>query len=272
MAGLAIVLLTCGLALFAPIVAAHDPTAHNIDERLLPPVGAGGTWAYPLGTDGLGRDILSRIVHGARVSFSIGLSVVAVAGLCGTALGLLAGYRKGMWDAVIMRVGDVQLAIPTLVLALALMAVVGPRAGVGSVVVVLVVTSWITYARVVRAEALTVREKEYVQAAQAVGARDLKILVRHILPNVSASLIVIASLEVGRVMLAEAALSFLGLGIQPPTPTWGGMIADGRDLVETAWWVSTFPGLAIVTAVWGLNLFGDWLRDVLDPRQAVRAR
>lgn len=223
-----------------------------------------GDLDHMLGTDSLGRDILARIIYGARISLLVGVSAVTMSGSIGVTLGLVAGYFRGRWDSIIMRLADVQLAVPTMVLALVAMAVVGP--GLRNLIIILGVTGWVGYARVVRGEVLSIREKEFVEAARAIGASHGRILLLHLLPNVAASIIVISSLRVAGMILVEASLSFLGLGVQPPTPTWGGMVAEGRDLVYRAWWVSTFPGIAIFIVVLGINLLGDWLRDVLDPR------
>jgi peptide/nickel transport system permease protein len=266
--GLLVLLAVVASAVLAPVIAPYDPTAQEITRRLKPP-----GWASPgdplnvLGTDHLGRDILSRIIFGARISLIIGLSAVAVAGTLGTLLGLVAGYRGGRVDDLCMRLTDTMLAMPFILLALAVIAVLGPS--LRNIIFVLGITSWVSYARVVRAEVLTLRTREFVAAAQALGGRGGRIIFRHLLPNVLTPVIVIATLEVARMIILESALSFLGLGIQPPTPTWGGMLADGRAYLSTAWWLATFPGLCIMLTVLGINLLGDWLRDVLDPRLQV---
>jgi len=262
--GLLVVLLVVFGALFAPLLAPHDPTEQDLSKRLLPPSWQeGGEADFVLGGDPLGRDILSRIIYGARISLTVGLLAVLVRGTGGVLWGLLSGYYGGWIDSLLMRLGDVQLALPFLILALAIMAVLGP--GLRNVIMVLGITGWIFYARVVRSEVLSLREREFVQAAQVTGARNLRILVRHILPNASASVIVVATLDIAQMIILEASLSYLGMGVQPPTPSWGGMVADGRDYLSTQWWVSTFPGLAIFITVMAINLVGDWLRDVLDP-------
>jgi len=218
-----------------------------------------------LGTDELGRDILSRVMFGAQISLGVGFTAVVLAGAIGISLGLVAGYFRGLVDDTIMRLVDVQLAVPQILLAIALLAALGP--GLQNVVLTLAIANWVTYARVVRGEVLSVREKDFVQAARCIGVRDVPIMVRHILPNVLGSIIVIASFAVAGTILAEAALSFLGLSVGPDVPTWGGMVAAGRDQIITGqWWIYTFPGLAIMLTVLGINLIGDWLRDYLDPR------
>ncbi len=263
--GLLVLLGVAGSALLAPLVAPYDPTSQEITRRLKPPGWAGaGDQANVLGTDHLGRDILSRIIFGARISLIIGLSAVAVAGTLGTLLGLAAGYQGGRVDDLCMRLTDTMLAMPFILLALAVIAVLGPS--LKNIIFVLGITGWVSYARVVRAEVLTLRTREFVAAAQALGGAGARVVFRHLLPNVLTPVIVIATLEVARMIILESALSFLGLGIPPPTPTWGGMLADGRAYLSTAWWLATFPGLCIMLTVLGINLLGDWLRDVLDPR------
>ncbi|MCA9858243.1 MAG: ABC transporter permease [Thermomicrobiales bacterium] len=262
--GLVIVVTFVLLAILAPVVAPHDPLQQNWKVRLEPPLTSGDDGQlYILGTDSLGRDILSRLIFGARISIAVAVLAVALRSSMGVLIGLAAGYYRGPTDAVLMRLADIQLAIPFLVLAIALMAIIGT--GFSKIVLVLGVTGWVTYGRIVRSEVLSVRERDYVEAARAIGAPNRTILFRHVLPNVSSSIIVISTLEIALMITAEATLSFLGLGIQPPTPSWGVMVADGRDLIYGQWWVSAWPGLAICLAVLGVNLLGDWLRDVLDP-------
>ncbi len=265
MIGLAIVLGVAGAAALAGWTAPRDPTLQEITKRLKPPGwhGEDGRLAL-LGTDHLGRDIFSRLIFGARISLVIGFSAVALAGTLGTLLGLIAGYRGGRVDDFCMRLTDTMLAMPFILLALAVIAVLGPS--LKNIIVVLGVTSWVSYARVVRAEVLSLRAREFIAATQALGSGGWRIVFRHLLPNVLTPVIVIATLEVARMVILESALSFLGLGIPPPTPTWGGMLADGRAYLSTAWWLATFPGLCIMLTVLGINLLGDWLRDVLDPR------
>ena len=248
----------------APLLAPHDAESPALASRLLPPGGVSERDVFVLGTDALGRDLVSRILFGARVSLIVGMCSVAIGGTLGTLLGLTAGFYGRGIDALITRLADLQLSIPFLILAIAVMAVLG--AGLGKVILVLGLTSWIMYARVVRGEVLAVRRREYVLAARALGARDTTVLRRHVLPNVSTSIIVIGTFEVARAILSEASLSFLGLGVQPPTPSWGGMVADGREYLTTAWWIATWPGVAIALTVLSINLLGDWIRDALDPR------
>lgn len=262
--GIILLLVVVIAAVFAGPISPYEPDKQNIPLRLTAPFWISGNMDYLLGTDALGRDVLTRILYGSRVSLLVGLAAVAMSGSIGIVLGLVAGYFRGRCDSIVMRLADVQLALPTMVFALALMAALGPS--LANVIIVLGITGWVVYARVVRGEVLTVREMDYVESARAVGARHRRILVHHILPNVSASIIVISSIRVASMILLEATLSFLGLGVQPPTPTWGSMVAEGRDLIHRAWWISTFPGIAIVIAVLGINLVGDWLRDVLDPK------
>jgi peptide/nickel transport system permease protein len=264
-AGLAVVALTTIVAIAAPAVAPADPVRNDLLARLTPPAWmAGGSWEHPLGTDTLGRDIVSRLLYGARVSLLVGFSAVIVAGVLGLVLGLVSGYYGGRLDDVLMRLGDVQLAFPALVLAVAVLAVVG--SGLVTIVVVLGVTSWVTYARIARGEALSLRHREFVEGARALGAGDLAILWRHLLPNVLPSITVVATFSVARTIIAEASLSFLGLGLPAPAPSWGAMLDEGRNYLTTGWWLALFPGLAILLVVLGINVVGDWLRDALDPR------
>ena len=263
--GLSILLVVTTGAVLAPVISPADPLLQDVSVRLKPPTLEGGDGqAHLLGTDHLGRDILSRLIYGARISLAIGISAVAVAGTLGTLIGLVAGYRGGRVDDLCMRLTDTMLAMPFILLALAVIAVLG--SSLRNIIFVLGITSWVSYARVVRAEVLTLRTREFVAAAQALGGHGTRIIFRHLLPNVLTPVIVIATLEVARMIILESALSFLGLGVQPPTPTWGGMLADGRAYLSTAWWLATFPGLCIMLSVLGINLLGDWFRDVLDPR------
>ena len=261
------------LALFVFFAVSADAIAPQPDrqqllERLDAPAWAGGQHGYALGTDHLGRDLLGRIIHGARVSLSVGLIGVALSGTIGVVLGLVAGYLGGRWDRVIMRVADVQQAVPALVLAIAAAAILRPS--VANLIVVLALTTWFTFARIARSEVLSLREMLFVEAARVVGAHDVRIIVRHIFPNAAASIIVIATLMVGNLILFESSLSFLGVGVPVTTPTWGRMVFDGIEYVATAWWIALFPGLAVMLTVLATNLVGDWLRDALDPRQRLR--
>ncbi|HET9490009.1 MAG TPA: ABC transporter permease [Methylomirabilota bacterium] len=252
-------------AVLAPWLSPHDPLEGRLAQKLKPPAWlAGGTWEFPLGTDPLGRDILSRLIWGARVSLSVSLVAIVIGGLVGTVLGLVAGYFGGWTDTLIMRVVDVAFSLPTILLALVLAVVVGPS--FQTVIVIVALLLWARYARQVRGEVLSVRERDFVAQARIAGCSHLRIIFGHILPNVSNTLIVLATLQVGYVILLEGTLSFLGVGIPPPSPAWGLMVATGRGLIVSAWWVSFFPGLAILVTVLVLNLLGDWLRDRLDPR------
>jgi peptide/nickel transport system permease protein len=262
--GAVIVAVVVVCAVFAPLIARTDPNAQDLTSTLVPPMWiAGGVHAHPLGTDNLGRDVLTRIIWGARVSAIVGISVVLIGGTIGVTAGLLAGYRRGWVDAVIARITDVQLAFPLVLLAVAIVAVVGP--GLWTVIAAIGLTSWVQYVRVVRAETLSLREREFVLAAQAAGATTTRVIGRHLLPNVASAAIVLGTFEIARAIVLESSLSFLGLGVPPTTPSWGGMLADGRQYLDTAWWTALFPGLAIMTAVMGVNLLGDGLRDALDP-------
>jgi peptide/nickel transport system permease protein len=252
-------------ALLASQVAPHDPLKGSLANRLKAPAWQdGGSLNYPLGTDKLGRDILSRMIHGARVSLVVSLVAILVGGAIGTGLGLISGYFGRWVDSLIMRFVDISLSLPTILLALVLVAAVGPS--FGTVITVLGVLLWARYARLVRAETLAIKERDFIARARVAGASHVRIMLRYIFPNVVNSLVVLATLQVGYVILLESALSFLGAGLPRPTPAWGLMIADGRELIVTAWWVSMFPGLAIMLTVLSLNLLGDWLRDHLDPK------
>jgi peptide/nickel transport system permease protein len=265
LAGAVVLLVVIGAAVFAPWVAPQDPTRQSLIRRFIPPVWAdGGKVAHLLGTDQVGRDILSRIIYGARVSLLVGVSAVVVSLTVGVTLGLLAGFLHGRVDTVITTVVDVWLSFPQLLLALAFVAALGPS--LTTIIVVLGFTGWERYTRVVRAEVLALREKDFVEAARAMGASAARTIMRHLLPNTFSSIIVLATLQVAQAILQEAALSFLGVGTGSAYPTWGQMIALGRDFVSVAWWLPTFPGLAILVTVLAINLVGDRLRDALDPR------
>jgi peptide/nickel transport system permease protein len=252
-------------AIFAPYIAQHDPLAQDISKRLMPPFSQeNGKAPFYLGTDQLGRDILSRIIYGGRITLFVGFVCACIASVVGSLLGVVAGYFGGKLDSIIMRIADVQLSFPFIILAIALVAVFGPN--LTNIVIILGLTSWVRFARVVRADAMLLRELDYVSAAVAIGANHARIVFRHIIPNIISPIIVVATLEIPRMILMEAGLSFLGLGIQPPKPSWGSMASDGRVYINIAWWVTTFPGLAIMLVVLSVNLMGDWLRDELDVR------
>ena len=252
-------------AIFAPIVSPHDPHMGSLSSRLTPPFWQeGGSIEHILGTDKLGRDMLSRIIYGARISLTVSLIAIFVGGIIGTVLGLMAGYFGRRTDAVIMRLVDISLALPTILLALVLVAAVGPS--FGTVITVLIVLLWARYARLVRGETLAIKELDFIARARVAGASAPRIMYRYIFPNVVNSLIVLATLQVGYVILLESSLSFLGAGLPRAEPAWGVMVSDGRELIVTAWWVSMFPGIAIMLTVLALNLLGDWLRDHLDPK------
>ncbi len=261
MAGLVVMLLLYVVTLLTPLIAPYDPTAQGdiVLTRYLAP-----SWEHPMGTDKFGRDILSRVLYGARISLTIGFVAVGLSVTLGTAVGALAGYFGRWTDSVLMRFTDLMLSFPRLVLLIVVIALFTPS--IWLVVVVLGLTGWMSVARIVRGEVLSLREREFVQAARILGMSDGRIILRHIIPNTLAPVIVYTTLGIGNTILVEAALSFLGLGVQPPTPSWGNMISDGRDALINAWWIATFPGLAIVVTVTAFNLLGDGLRDALDPR------
>ncbi len=251
-------------ALFAPLVAPHDPNDADLFRRLQPPVWLGGEWAFPLGCDGLGRDILSRLIYGARISILVGTLVVVIATIVGVIAGLAAGFIGGWVDRSISWLVDVLLGFPYLIFAIGLMAMMGT--GFQNIVLALAYKEWVVPARIVRGETLALRELEYVEAARALGASRGHIMLREILPNILSPVAVVATVRMAHVIILEASLSFLGLGVQPPTASWGSMVADGRDFLVDAWWVSTFPGLAILALVMAINVFSQGLRDAFDPR------
>jgi peptide/nickel transport system permease protein len=263
-----------GLGLLTVIVVAavwpaawlpHPPEWSDLDARLVPPAFLpGGSARYLLGTDTLGRDLLSRIMYGGRFSLFVALAAVTLGGAVGIAVGLLAGYRGGVLDVIVMRLVDVQLAFPLVLLVITVIAVVGPSLPV--LVVTLGLPAWAHYARIVRGATLGIVASQYVEAARALGCPELRVLWRHVLPNLTTPIVILTTFEIARLLLLESAVSFLGLGIQPPTPSWGTMIADGRNHIYEGWWVSTMPGLAICLTVLAFNLLGDGLRDLLDPR------
>lgn len=257
-----IILVGMGLvALFAGLISPADPLANDLRARLVPPLVRAD---HLLGTDPIGRDVLSRLIYGARVSLLVGFLSVAVAASTGSLLGLLAGFRGGWVDTILMRLADVQLSFPSFLLAISLMAVLG--AGLFNVVLALSISGWVRYARVMRSTVLPMREMDYVLAARVLGGSTRRVLLRHVLPNAIAPMLVLASLSLGANIITESSLSFLGLGVDPQTPSWGSMLAEGRGYLATAWWVAALPGLAISLTVLAGNLVGDWLRDELDPR------
>ncbi|KIX15538.1 nickel transporter permease [Dethiosulfatarculus sandiegensis] len=265
-AGGLILFLFVFTAAFSPFIAPHDPVSQDLRQTLLPPAWeTGGSPEFLLGTDNMGRDVLSRLIHGARVSLVVGVASVALALILGTALGLLAGYLGGWVENLIMRLTDMQLAMPFILMAIAIIGALGPSTK--NIIIVLAVCNWATYARLVRSEVLSVKHEEFVELAVVDGCSMPRILFFHILPNVVNTIIVMATLDMGRMIIFEGALSFLGLGVQPPSPTWGGMLADGRAYLSVSWQLATFPGVAIMLVVLGTNLFGDWLRDILDPKR-----
>ena len=262
-AGVFVVLLAL-VAVAAPYLAPHNPERGSLRARLRPPTWeAGDGRAYLLGTDQLGRDVLSRAIFGTRVSLTIGFAAVLVGGAVGGFLGLVAGFRGGFLDETVMTVADAQLAFPFILLAIGIIAVLGPS--FPNLIIVVGLSGWVTYARVLRAQVLALRQRDFVQAILGLGGSVPRILVRHILPNVASTFLVIATLELARAIVLEATLSFLGLGIQPPTPSWGGMIHEGREYLDSAWWISVFPGAVLMLTSLVVSRAGDWLRDVLDP-------
>lgn len=257
--GGAVVLGVFVLSILAPVISPHDPSAVDIQNILVGP-----SLEHPLGTDDLGRDVLSRMLFGAQVSLKVGFVAVSIATLIGIILGALSGYYGGFLDSVTMRAVDIMLSIPTIFLVLAVIAILEPS--IWNIMIVIGLTNWMEPARLIRAEFITIKEREYVTAARALGATDSRIIFRHVLPNGLSPILVSATLGVGGAILVESALSFLGLGVQPPTPSWGSLLASGKDNIEIAWWLSAFPGLAILVTVLGYNLLGEGIRDALDPR------
>jgi peptide/nickel transport system permease protein len=265
------VLIAVLVALLAPWVAPQSPIAGNLGARLKPPAWQDGAVAGRLlGTDLLGRDVLSRLIWGARISLLIALAATLIGATVGSVVGLLAGYHRRTVDAVLTKVIDVQLAFPFVLLAIAVIAVAGPSVPV--LVIVLAIGAWVGHARIVRGLVLSLRERDYVQAARALGARGPRIVARHLVPEVLPTIVVLATFDVGRIIILESTLSFLGLGVQPPTPSWGSDLRDAAVYVRQAWWTSVFPGLAIMAVVLAVNLLGDGLRDWLDPRTVQRRR
>ena len=245
------------------LVDANGNGQPDIGETMVR-VETGGSWEYPLGTDKQGRDVLSRLMHGARISLAVSCLAILLGGILGTGLGMLAAFKGGLTDAILMRIVDIKLAFPSILLALTLVVAIG--SGFSTVVIVIALLLWARYARVVRGEALTIKERDFIDRARVAGASNLRIMGRHIFPNVFNTVIVLATLEVGHVIILEATLSFLGAGIPRPQPAWGLMAADGREVITSSWWIFLFPCLAIVLTVLSMNLLGDWLRDRLDPK------
>ncbi|MBP3040836.1 ABC transporter permease [Bacillaceae bacterium Marseille-Q3522] len=257
--GFLIIVFLIFLSIFAPLITPFDPLKAVLSDKLLPPMAEG----HLLGTDQLGRDLFSRIIMGARISVVIGLATVLIAGLIGTVIGILAGYFRGWLDAILMRVVDVQLSFPFILLVLVINAILG--AGLRNIIISLAIGGWVIFARVIRSEVLALREKEFITSCVATGVPRWEILIKHIVPNLFTPIIILASLQIGSFIIAEASVSFLGFGVQPPTPAWGNMLNEGKDYIFSSWWLITFPGLAIIITALGINLFGDWLRDKLDP-------
>lgn len=256
-------------AVFAPLLSTQDPNYTNLRVRLLPPVPfEGSNPEHLLGTDSVGRDVASRLIYGARISLMVGFIAVVISGLIGVTLGLITGYFGGWVDDVIMRLADIQLAFPFILLMLAVLAVVGP--GLWNVILVLGVTGWVAYSRIVRGCVMSLREKEFIEAARAVGASNQRIIIKHLIPNIIGPVVVIASFSVSRTIIAEASLSFLGLGVDVETATWGKMLSEGRLYISDAWWLTTLPGICLALTVLCINVFGDWLRDVVDPKSVER--
>jgi peptide/nickel transport system permease protein len=263
-AGVGFVLLLLVVAAAAPLIAPQDPIRQSLRGRLAAPTWQGSDGrAHLLGTDHLGRDVLSRVIYGSRVSLAIGFSAVLVGGVLGAAAGLAAGFASGRVDAAIMTLADAQLAFPFILLAIGIIAVLGPS--FPTLVVVIGLSGWVSYARILRSQVLVLRSREFVESIHALGGSLARVVLRHVLPNVLSSIVVIATLELARAIVLEATLSFLGLGIQPPTPSWGGMVQEGREYLDSAWWISTFPGIVLMITSIVVSRTGDWLRDVLDP-------
>ncbi len=253
-------------AIFADLLTFHDAYKVSLPDRLIPPFWQdGGTLSHPLGTDPLGRDVLTRIIYGTRVSIIIAGAALTIGGGFGTLVGLTAGFYGGKIDTLLMRLADITLAFPLILFAILLVMVIGPS--MMNVIVAISLVLWARYARVIRGEVLGLMQRDFIARARVSGASDWRIMIRHLLPNVMPTLIVLLTLQVGWVIIVEASLSFLGAGIPPPTPAWGSMLADGREYVSTAWWVTTSPGIAIMLVVLAFNLSGDWLRERLDPKQ-----
>jgi peptide/nickel transport system permease protein len=259
--GWLIILSVVFTAIFAPFISPFDPMEQKIEHRLKPPGWKEGSAYHILGTDQLGRDIASRIIYGTRITLAVGIFALFIGAILGVTIGLVSGYVGGKTDSFFMRLADIQLALPYILLIIAIVAVLGQSTR--NIIIILGVTTWVDYARIIRSEVLSLREREFIMAAKALGVSNLRIIFSHLLPNVGPSCIVMATLEIGRIMLSEAGISFLGLGVPPPTVTWGGMLADGRTYIFTSWWLATFPGLALMSTVLGVFMVGDWFRDFL---------
>ena len=257
----AILIIIILLAALASFLTPYNPISTDLLHRLIHPFTTSEHW---LGTDAIGRDVWARLVYGARVSLAVGIVSVLVSGSLGVVIGLVSGFFGGWVDDVLMRIADILLAFPFILLMLAVLSVIGP--GLGNLIMVLGLTGWVPYARVVRGEVLSIKEKEFIEAAHTIGASNARIIFKHILPNTFSTVIVVASFAVASNIITEATLSFLGLGVKPTTPTWGMMLSEGREYIRTAGYLTTIPGIAICITVLGINLLGDWLRDVLDPR------
>ncbi|MDM5232888.1 ABC transporter permease [Lysinibacillus pakistanensis] len=267
--GLLLVLASVLCAIFAPYIAPYDPGAASLGHRLDMPkwLDDTGKSQYLLGGDQVGRDLLSRIIYGARISLLVGICGVAISLVLGTFLGIISGYFGKWMDDLIMRLAEVQMGLPFILLAIVIMSVFGT--GIEKIIIILGLTYWVSFARLIRGEILALKEQEYIQAAKAIGGTHFKIILKHILPNVASSILVLATMCIAEFILLEASLTFLGLGVEPTVPSWGGMLADSRNYMTSAWWISVFPGIAIMLTVLGFNLLGDWLRDRLDPNMKV---
>ena len=261
--GIGLTAAVLAAAIGAPWIAPHDPLRTEFAEILKPP----GSPGHPFGTDQLGRDLLARVIHGARLALFIGACTVLITTIVGSLLGLFAGFVERWPSAVLMRIADVQLSFPFILLAMTINAIVG--LGLRNIVLSLSAAGWVVYARVVRGEVLSVKQRDFVQAAAALGVGRGRVLFRHVLPNVAPSIIVVASLQFSQFIVAEAAISFLGFGVQPPTPAWGSMLSESRDFLYVAWWLAALPGAALALTALGVNLIGDWLRDTLDPKLRI---
>lgn len=263
--GVGLTAIICLAVLFSGLLFPDGGEKINLMARLTPPF---TNMSHIFGTDPLGRDVLARVVTGGKISLMVGFVSVAGAVVFGVIMGLVAGYYRGFWDMVVMRFADVQLALPFILLAITFIAIVG--GGLMNTIILLIVSQWVQYARLVRGSVLALREREFILSARAIGVKDWRIILQHLLPNLLGPVIVLMTLNVANNILLESSLTFLGLGVDPTIPSWGGMLADGRTYLQTAWWVSVFPGLAILLTVLGLNLLGDWLRDSLDPTGRTR--